>query len=60
MENYQSIKLKLVENTQIFNEKYRHLIFVKYLGGMGKKCEGGSVKFEIFGSDKWDNCQKKP
>ena len=27
--------------TQIFNEKYRHLIFVKNLGDMGKKREGG-------------------
>ena len=27
--------------TQILNEKYRHLIFVKNLGDMVKKCEGG-------------------
>ena len=27
--------------TQIFNEKYRHLIFVKNLGDLGKKREGG-------------------
>ena len=46
--------------TQIFNEKYRHLIFVKNLGDMGKKCEGGSVKVEVFGNEKWDHIQKKP
>ena len=27
--------------TQIFNEKYRHLIFVKNLGDLGKKRDGG-------------------
>ena len=45
--------------TQIFNEKYRHSIFAKNLGDVGKKCEGGSVKVEIFGNDKWDHCQEK-
>ena len=51
--NFDIIRIELlnVGRTQIFNEKY-HLIFVKNLGVMEKKCEGGSEAVEDFGSDK--------